>query len=92
VSFLIGKKALVPIVYQDSTSVISPITKGGGITRTKHLWVRMHIAKELMELEEILVHYLNTKDMPADGAPKALEGKAQKDYETFVLGMRQFSG
>ena len=91
-SFLIGKKALVPIVYEDFTSVISLITIGGSITRTKHLRARMHIAKELVELKEILVSYLNTKDMPADGASKALEGKAQKDYETFVLGMRQFSG
>ena len=52
----------------------------------------MHIAKELVELEEILVCYLNTKNMPADGASKALEGNAQKDYGTFVLGVRQFSG
>ena len=69
----------MPVVYQDSTSVISLITVGGGITRTKHLRVRMYIAKELVELQEILVCYLNMKDMPADGTSKALEGKGQKD-------------
>ena len=26
--------------------------------------------------------------MPANGALKALEGKAQKDYENFVLGVK----
>ena len=92
VSFLIGEQAKVPIVYQDSTSVISLITLGGGITRTKHLTARMYIAKELVELQEILVCYLNTKDMPADGASKALEGKGQKDYANFVLGVKGFSG
>ena len=87
-----GKRALMLIIYQDSTYLISLITKGGGITRMKHLRATLHIAKELVELKEILVSYLNTKDMPADGASKPLEGKAQKDYGTFVLGMRRFSG
>jgi hypothetical protein len=82
----------VPIVYQDSTLVILLITKGGGITRTKHIRARMFIAKELVELLDILVCYLNTKDMPVDGASKALEGKAQKDYKNFVLGVNAFSG
>ena len=45
VSFFNGEQAKVPIVYQDSTSVISLITLGGGITRTKHLRARMYIAK-----------------------------------------------
>ena len=75
--FLIGQAAKVPIVYQDSTSVISLITKGGGTTRTKHLRARMFIAKELVELREIIVLDLNTKKMPADGASKSLEGKPQ---------------
>ena len=91
VSFLIGKEADVPIVYQDSTSVISLITKGGGMTRTKHLRAQMFIAKELVELREIIVLYLNTKKMPADGASKSLEGKPQKDYTDFVLGLVGFT-
>ena len=45
VTFLIRKQAKMPVVYQDSTSVISLITKGGGIMRTKHLRARMFIAK-----------------------------------------------
>ena len=82
VSFLIGGAALVPLVYQDSTSVISLIMKCGGTTRTKHLCARMFIAKELVELKKIIVLYLNTNKMTSDGASKSLEGKAQNDYCT----------
>ena len=92
VAFLLGEQAKVPVVYQDSTSVILLNTKGGVNTRAKHLRARVFITKELVELEEILVCYLNTKDMPADGASKALEGKGQKDYVNFVLGVKAFSG
>ena len=91
VLFLIGKEADVPIMSQDSTSVISLITKGGGTTRTKHLRAQMFIAKELVELREIILLYLNTKKMPADGASKYLEGKPQQDYTDFVLGLVGFT-
>jgi hypothetical protein len=37
---------LTPIIYQDSTYEINLITKGGGITRTKHLRAKMHSGKE----------------------------------------------
>ena len=90
-SFLTGKEADVPIVYQDSMSVISLITKGGGTTRTKHLRARMFIAKELVELRKIIELYLNTKKMPADEASKSIEGKPQKDYTDFVLGLVGFT-
>ena len=68
VCFLMGGRIGVPIVYQDSTSVISLITRGGGVTRTKHLRARMFIAKGLIESGDVLVCYLNTKEMPANGA------------------------
>ena len=62
VCFLPGRRIGIPIVYQDSTSVISLITRGGGIMRTKHLRARMFIAKGLFESEDVLVCYLNTKE------------------------------
>ena len=65
--------------------MVSLITRGGGITRTKHLRARMFIAKELVEL-----NYLNTKKMPTDGA--SLERKAQNEYGDFMLGLVCFSG
>jgi hypothetical protein len=41
-SFFLDEKPKTLIIYQDSTSMISLITKGGGITRTKHLRTRMN--------------------------------------------------
>ena len=87
-----GKRVALPIVYQDSTSVISLVTRGGGVTRTKHLRARMNIVKESLELRRSLVLWLHTKKMPADGASNVLEGKAQKAYADFVLGLVSFSG
>ncbi len=37
VEFLVGRDINVPIVYQDCKAVISLVTIGGGVTRTKHL-------------------------------------------------------
>ena len=65
------------------------IMKGGGTSRTKHWRARMFISKELVELREIILLYLNMK--PADGATKSLEGKPQKDYTDFVLGLVRFT-
>ena len=90
--FLMGKRVVLPIVYEDSTSVISLVTKGGGFTRAKHLHARMNLVKESLELRRSLVLWLHTKKMPNDGASKVLEGKAQKAYADFVLGIVSISG
>ncbi len=39
VTFLAGKRVPLPLVYQDSTSAVTLVTQGGGVTRTKHLRV-----------------------------------------------------
>jgi hypothetical protein len=88
VSFLIGRKALVPVVYQDLTSVISLVTEGGGVTRTKHMRARMHLGKESVDSKRIMVKYMNTKQMPADGASKILEGAAFQQFADVVQGAR----
>jgi len=46
VGFITNSPVQIPVIYQDSTSVISLVTKGGGIVRTKHLRVRMNFCKE----------------------------------------------
>jgi hypothetical protein len=45
ISSIIMENLPIPIVYQDSTSVITLVTKGGGVTRTRHLCNRMHLVK-----------------------------------------------
>jgi len=88
VSFLFGKLIPVPIVYQDCSSVISLVTRGGGITRTKHMRARVNLGKECFDEKRAIVIYCNTKQMKADGASKVLEGKGFMDFATFVQGIR----
>jgi ribonuclease HI len=64
--FMTMENVPTPIIYQDSTSVISLITKGGGITRTGNLRARMHLGKEAFDNGNIIVQYKGTKAMKTD--------------------------
>ncbi len=75
-----------PLIYQDSTSVISLVTKGGGVVRTKHLRVRMNLCKEAVDEERVRIAYVHTSKMIADGLTKALEGKAFITFKRNMLG------
>ena len=55
VCLLLGQHAPVPIVYQDCTAVISLVTIGGGITRTKHMRARKNLGKESVDEKRIVV-------------------------------------
>ena len=72
----------IPIIFQDSTSVISLVTRGGGVVRTKHLRVRMHLCKEGVDQKRYKILYVPPHQMIADGCTKALENK--KEFETFM--------
>jgi hypothetical protein len=86
VSFLLGREAPTPIVFQDCTAVISLVTIGGGITRTKHMRARKNLGKEMVDAKRILVRYINTKEMMADGLSKILEGEPFQMFASCVLG------
>ncbi len=79
-----GKK--MPTIYQDSTSVISLVTKGGGVIRTKHLRVRMNLTKEAIEENRVRVEHIRTKKMVADGFMKPLEGAEFTFFQKVVMG------
>lgn len=86
-SFLYGHPIPLPIVYQDSTSVISLVTRGGGITRTKHMRARVNLGKECFDENRAIVRYCNTSQMCADGASKVLEGTPYVKFADFVQGL-----
>jgi hypothetical protein len=86
VSFLVKDKVPLPLVHQDCTAVVTLVTQGGGVTRTKHLRVRMHLAKEQIEKKRLVVKYTKAKDMVADGASKPLEGEDFLTYRRAVQG------
>ncbi len=47
--FTTGWEVEKPAINQDCMAIISLVTKGGGITRTKHLHARMNLRKELVD-------------------------------------------
>ncbi len=51
--FIFGEEAKAPTIYQDSTSVISLVTKGGGVVWTKHLRVQMNLCREAVQKKRI---------------------------------------
>jgi hypothetical protein len=42
-------------IYQDSSSKIALVTEGGGIIQICHLWKRMHLAKEAIYEQKIII-------------------------------------
>ncbi len=81
ITFLASDQMSVPIIYQDSTSVITLVTQGGGVTRTRHLCNRMHLVKEAVDDNRINIRHCKTKEMIADGFTKPLEGI---DFKYFI--------
>jgi hypothetical protein len=77
----VQEKIPTPIILQDSTPVITLVTKGGGVTRTRHLRTRMHLAKEALDEQRIIIRQCNTKLLIADGFTKPLEGF---DFQQFI--------
>jgi hypothetical protein len=87
ITFLVNDKIPTPVIFQDSSSVVSLVTQGGGITRTRHLRNRMHLAKEAVDLDRLLIKHCNAKSMIADGFTKSLEGT---DFKQFIHGLMIF--
>jgi hypothetical protein len=81
VSFVLNCKIGTPTVYQDNTSVISLVTAGGGVMRTKHLCTRMYLVMEALKEEKINVKYIHASEMFADGLKKVLDGA---DFDSFA--------
>jgi hypothetical protein len=87
ITFLVNDKIPTPVIYQDSSSVVSLVTLGGGITRTRHLRNRMHLAKESVDLHCLVIRHCNAKSMIADGFTKPLEGA---EFKQFIQGLMIF--
>jgi hypothetical protein len=43
ITFLVNDKMPTPVINQDSSSVVTLVTHGGGVTRTRHLCYCMHL-------------------------------------------------
>jgi hypothetical protein len=87
-----NNKMAQPIIHQDTTSVLSLITQGGGTTRTKHMRARVHLAKESIEEARVKVVPCKAENMYADGASKSLEGEQFNKYASIVQGELSING
>jgi hypothetical protein len=87
VGFITNSVLQVPIIYQDSTSVITLVKEGGGVPRTKHLRVRMELCKEALARKQLEIQYMPTKEMKADGLTKALDGELFLKFIVALLGI-----
>jgi hypothetical protein len=92
VSFLVGKKVQLPIVHQDCPALVMLVTQGGGVMRSKHLRIRMHLAKEQLEKKRLQIKHTRAEEMVAEGASNLLEGKEFNTHRRFVQGISHTTG
>ncbi len=85
-AFVENQGRQMPTIYQDSTSVILLVTKGGGIVWIKQLRVPMNLGKEAIENKRVWIEYIGTKKMVTDGLTKPLEGA---DFNAFHKAIMQ---
>ncbi len=75
-----------PEIFQDNTSTISLVTKGGGQVRTKYMRVRQAFVKERAEAKDVIITYLESGSMIADILTKPLQGNLFKVMVQGITG------
>jgi hypothetical protein len=86
VNFLVMENVQMPVVYQYCNAVVSLVTIGGGVTRIKHLRVRMNLGKEMVDEGKIKVTYKSAENMIADGFTKPFDPIKHISFAKLVLG------
>jgi hypothetical protein len=54
---------------------LTMVTKGGGITRAKHMRTRMNLVAKVVKNLRVVIPYVYTLQMLADGLSKMINGK-----------------
>ena len=85
-AFITNTEITSPIIYEDCTAVITLVTEGGGVMKTKHLRVCMELCRQALQETKFKIEYVNTKQMIADGLTKALEGDEFIEFAENLLG------
>ncbi len=76
----------MPVIYQDYQAVVSLVTEGGGIMRTKHLRARMNLGKEMIDEGCGSVEYKRAEEMVAYGFSKPYDPVAHKSFAAIIQG------
>ena len=74
------------ILYRDSKSAIALTKDGHYHARTKHIDIRYHFIRYIIEAETIKLIYCPTDEMTADTLTKALPNMKAKNFTT-ALGL-----
>lgn len=83
-----GLNCDVPVLYQDNTSTITLVTKGGGQYRTKYMRVRQAFVEEHHRAGAVVVKYLPTGRMLADALTKPLQGAVFRYMTRHITGQQ----
>jgi hypothetical protein len=74
------------IMYEDNKSAIQIAANGNDKGRTKHMDVRYHLIRDLVQAGTIQVQYMPTDSMVADILTKPLDSKLFLKFQTDLLG------
>jgi hypothetical protein len=86
VEFLTMSKQKLATIYQDYSAVVTLVTKGGGITRTKHLRARMNLGREAVEEKHASIVHVLAGEMKADGLSKPYDPAEHKPFAEMTQG------
>jgi hypothetical protein len=83
-----GVDCEIPRIFQDNTSTITLVTKGGGQYRSKYMRVRQGFVQERYAAGEIAITYMPTGRMLADALTKALQGAVFRFLSRRITGLQ----
>jgi len=75
------------VVYEDNQATIKMVNNGNDKGRTKHIDVRFHYIREMIEQGQIKMEYKRTEDMIADILTKASEKSVFDKLRPALLGL-----
>jgi hypothetical protein len=87
----LGFNPEVPIIYSDSQSAIRIASQRSSTSKTRHIRIPIHYVRELLSEGRILIKYVNTNDMIADGLTKGI-GKETLMRHRMLIGLCQGRG
>ena len=84
-----GYKMKAPLIFQDNTSTITLVTKGGGKMRSKTMRVKQAVILEGSQNGDYEMKYVPTEDMVADIYTKLLSGFKLYRFIKIIMGIQE---
>jgi hypothetical protein len=88
----IGFKQEPTVAYEDNVACRLIATSEVCASKTKHIEIRYHAVRELVQKGYLVIKQIPTKDQIADGLTKALKGPAHASFALAVLGLSRPHG